>query len=96
MIATIVYVSVKPGMLKDFIAASEVNHAQSVREKGNMRFDLLQQADDPTKFVLYEAYEDEASAAAHKETAHYMVWKETVADWMAEPRNGVRYTALKP
>jgi len=96
MITTIVYVSVKQANVEEFIAASEKNHSHSVREKGNMRFDLLQLADDPTKFVLYEAYEDKASAAAHKETAHYMEWRETVADWMEEPRKGVRYQGIKP
>ena len=92
MITTIVYVSVKEEHVEDFIAASVKNQEHSVREKGNLRFDLLQLADDPAKFVLYEAYEDEASSAAHKETSHYKEWRETVADWMAEPRKGVRYT----
>ncbi|MFC2080393.1 antibiotic biosynthesis monooxygenase [Bacteroidota bacterium] len=96
MITTIVYVSVKQANIEDFIAASEENHEHSIKEKGNMRFDFLQQADDPAQFVLYEAYEDEASAAAHKETAHYKEWRARVADWMAEPRKGVRYQGIKP
>jgi autoinducer 2-degrading protein len=96
MITTIVYISVKEAKLEAFIAASEKNHMHSVKEKGNMRFDILQLEDNSTQFVLYEAYEDEASAAAHKETAHYKEWRETVADWMAEPRKGVRYQGIKP
>ncbi len=96
MITTIVYVSVKEANVNEFISASEKNHDHSIRENGNLRFDLLQLADDPTKFVLYEAYEDEASAAAHKDTSHYKEWRETVADWMKEPRKGVRYTGIKP
>jgi autoinducer 2-degrading protein len=96
MLTTIVYITVKQSKLKDFIAASEKNHMHSVREKGNMRFDILQLEDDPTQFVLYEAYEDETSAAAHKDTSHYKEWRAGVADMMAEPRKGVRYQGIKP
>ena len=96
MITTIVYVSVKPEHLDAFIEASVENHEQSVKEPGNMRFDFLQREDTPTQFVLYEAYEDASSAAAHKETAHYKKWRETVAEWMAVPRKGVRYQGIKP
>jgi autoinducer 2-degrading protein len=96
MYVTIVYVHVKPERVPDFIAAIALNHAASVRESGNLRFDILQSADDPTRFVAYEAYRDEAAAKAHKETAHYALWRDTVADWMAEPRQGVRYDGLFP
>ena len=65
-------------------------------ETGNCRFDVLQDAADPSKFLLYEAYESKESAAAHKETAHYLKWRETVADWMAEPRQGVPYQSIAP
>ena len=61
-----------------------------------MRFDVLQDAGDDSKFVLYEAYENEQSAAAHKQTAHYLEWRETVADWMARPREGIKYTGICP
>jgi autoinducer 2-degrading protein len=57
---------------------------------------VLQQADDPNRFVLYEVYRDDAGAAAHKQTAHYARWRDTVADWMQEPRKGVNYTPLFP
>ena len=58
--------------------------------------DLLGSDDDPARFVLYEAYTNEEAAAAHKETAHYLKWRETVAPWMAMPRKGIRYTSLQP
>ena len=96
MQVTIVHVSVKPDHVDDFIEACRLNHEASVTEPGNRRFDVLQSADDPTRFVLYEAYENIAEAARHKETAHYKQWRETVADWMAQPREGVPYKGLFP
>lgn len=96
MHVTLVHVHVKPEHVDAFIAASRENHLQSVRESGNARFDVLQLADDPTRFVLYEAYADAATAAAHKETPHYLKWRTQVADWMATPRQGVAYRGLFP
>jgi len=96
MLVTIVHVIVKPDHVDEFIEASRLNHELSVTEPGNRRFDVLQSADDPTRFVLYEAYESAAEAAKHKETDHYKQWRETVADWMAQPRTGVPYTGLFP
>lgn len=96
MQVTIVYVTVKPEHIDDFIDASRLNHESSVAEPGNRRFDVLQSADDPSQFVLYEAYENAAEAARHKETEHYKKWREAVADWMAQPRTGVPYTGLFP
>lgn len=96
MHVTLVQVHVKTGHVDDFIAATEVNHRASIQEPGNLRFDVLQSAEDPARFVLYEAYADEAAAKAHKETRHYQLWRDTVADWMAEPREGLRYEALFP
>ena len=96
MQVTIVHVTVKLDHVDDFIEASRLNHEASVKESGNLRFDVLQSADDPTQFVLYEAYENAAAAAKHKETAHYMKWRETVADWMAQPRQGIAYNGLFP
>ncbi len=93
---TMVYVHVKPEHVPDFIESIRVNHEHSVREPGNVRFDILQSFDDPTRFVAYEAYVDEAAAKAHKETAHYLAWRDEVAPWMAEPRQGVRYEGLFP
>lgn len=65
-----------------------------MQEAGNRRFDVLQSAEDPTRFVLYEAYASVADAAAHKQTAHYLAWRDAVADWMAVPRQGVPYRGL--
>jgi autoinducer 2-degrading protein len=96
MHVTVVTVRVRPEHVDDFIAATRANHLASVQEPGNLRFDVLQSADDPDSFILYEAYASAADAAAHKQTAHYLTWRETVAAWMAEPRAGVVYRALFP
>ncbi len=96
MYITIVHIEVHPDHLDSFIRASTENHLESVKEPGNLRFDLLRSEDDPARFVLYEAYEDEATAAAHKLTSHYLKWREMVAPWMAKPREGIRYTGLQP
>jgi autoinducer 2-degrading protein len=96
MQVTIVHVHVKPEYIDAFIKASRINHEASVKEPGNRRFDVLQLANDPAHFVLYEAYADAEDAAAHKQTAHYLSWRETVADWMAEPRQGIAYHGLFP
>ena len=96
MIVTIVHIHVNPDNIEPFIQASTENHLESVKEPGNLRFDLLRNDEDPALFVLYEAYENEVAAAAHKETAHYLKWRETVAPWMAKSREGVRYTGLQP
>lgn len=96
MIVTLVHVQVKSEHLKEFVDATRENHENSVKENGNLRFDILQDAGDPTKFVLYEAYESEKSVAAHKETAHYLKWRDTVAPWMAKPREGVKHKLLFP
>jgi len=96
MHVTIVHVHVKQEHIVEFVAATRLNHEASVQEAGNRRFDVLQSTSDPTRFVLYEAYASEADAAAHRQTAHYLRWRETVADWMAEPREGVPYVGLCP
>lgn len=96
MIATTVHIHVKPEHLAEFIEATRRNHEASVREPGNLRFDVLQHSDDPTKFTLYEVYETEEAVAAHKETAHYFTWRDTVTDWMVSPRYGVRHQVIAP
>jgi len=96
MFVTLVHVQVRPEHVDAFIDATRANHEGSVREPGNMRFDVLRSVDDPTTFILYEWYVDEASAAAHKQTDHYERWRQTVTDWLAEPRYGVRYEGLFP
>jgi (4S)-4-hydroxy-5-phosphonooxypentane-2,3-dione isomerase len=96
MHVTLVHVRVLPGSVDAFVDATRANHEASIREAGNLRFDVLRSLDDPTAFILYEAYVDEAAARAHKETGHYLEWRDAVAGWMAEPRHGVRYDGLLP
>ncbi len=96
MIVTIVHVEVKPDHLDDFIKATTENHLLSVKESGNLRFDVLQLTENPLRFALYEAYSSAEDAAAHKLTAHYLDWRVKVADWMASPREGIRYQGLLP
>ena len=96
MIVTFIHIWVKEGHIEDFKEASIKNHRESIKEPGNLRFDVLQDANDPSKFVLYEAYESEEASAAHKETPHYLEWRETVADWMAQPRKGEKHLILAP
>ena len=96
MHVTLVHVQVKPEKVDAFIAATEANHRGSIAEPGNRRFDVLQDPSDTSRFILYEVYLTPEDAAAHKETAHYKAWRDTVADMMAEPRRGVPYTGLFP
>jgi autoinducer 2-degrading protein len=96
MIVTCVHVHVKPADTGRFIEATTANHRESVREPGNLRFDLVRETEDPNRFMIYEAYESEEAAAAHKLTPHYLDWRDMVAPWMAEPRKGVKYTIIEP
>jgi autoinducer 2-degrading protein len=96
MHVTLVHVRVLQGRVDDFVTATRENHQGSIREPGNVRFDVLQAPDDPTRFILYEAYADADAAGAHKETAHYLAWREAVAPLMAEPRRGEPYVGLLP
>ncbi len=96
MIVTCVYVNVNPENVQDFIRAIRENHLGSIREPGNMRFDVLQQADDPCRFMIYEAFESEEAVARHKETAHYLKWRDAVKDFMDGERYGVKYNIIEP
>ena len=96
MLATLVHVYVKPEFVDAFITATQENHKNSVKEPGNFRFDVLRDSQDPNKFVLYEVYASESAAAAHKETLHYLKWRDTVASWMAKPRQGINHDMLFP
>lgn len=93
---TCVHVHVKPEAVEAFIAAIRENHEHSVKEPGNLRFDVLQDPDDPTLFMIYEAFTRAEDVDAHKATAHYLKWRDTVADMMAEPRRGMGYNCLFP
>jgi len=91
MLIVNVYVHVKKGMEEAFREASILNAKNSVQEPGIARFDVLQQQDDPSQFLLVEFYRTPDDPAKHKQTAHYLQWKDTVEEMMAEPRHAVRY-----
>ena len=96
MIIVHVFVHVKPEFVDAFIDATLENTRNSVREPGVVRFDLVQQDDDATRFLLIEIYRTPADSASHKETPHYATWRDTVAPMMAEPRRSVKYHTLFP
>lgn len=96
MLIVHVTVSVKPESVEAFARATIENARQSVQEPGIARFDLIQQLDDPTRFLLVEEYRTLDAPAAHKETRHYQVWRDTVADMMAQPRSSVKFTNVFP
>lgn len=96
MLVVHVHVHVKPECVEAFKKATLANARASLMEPGVARFDVVQQQDDPTRFVLVEAYRDDAAAAAHKETRHYPVWRDTVAPMMAEPRSSVKFDNVFP
>ena len=96
MLIVHVFVHVKPQDVENFKAASVENASESVKELGVARFDVIQQADDPNRFVLVEVYRTADDPARHKETAHYQKWRDTVADMMAEPRGAIKYTNIFP
>jgi quinol monooxygenase YgiN len=89
-------VHVKPEFLDAFKEATIENARNSVQEPGIARFDVIQQMDDPTRFVLVEVYRTNADPGKHKETAHYAKWRDTVAEMMAEPRSSVKYDNVFP
>ena len=91
-----VHVHVKPEYVEAFKEATLANARASIREPGVARFDFTQQQDDPARFVLVEAYRTPEAPAAHKETAHYKVWRDAVAPMMAEPRASVKFNNLFP
>ena len=91
-----VHIQVKPGSEDAFIAAALENARNSVQEAGIARFDVVRDSSDPTRFVLLEVYLDTDAAGRHKETAHYALWRDTVADMMAVPRTAVKYENLFP
>lgn len=96
MLIVHVFVHVKPEFVDAFEEATIENARNSVREPGIARFDVVQQIDDPTRFVLIEVYRTQDDPARHKETAHYQTWRDTVADMMAEPRRSVKYGDVFP
>ncbi|WP_455285436.1 putative quinol monooxygenase [[Eubacterium] cellulosolvens] len=91
-----VHVHVKHELVETFRRATLENASHSIHESGIARFDVIQQIDDPTRFVLVEVYRAADDSARHKETAHYQAWRDTVADMMIEPRKSVKYTNVFP
>ena len=96
MYTLVVHVHVKPEALDAFIAATLDNAHNSVQESGILRFDVLQQQDDPTRFILYEIYRAPEDQLAHRETAHYARWRDAIVDMMAEDRTATKYDVLFP
>lgn len=94
MIIVHVHVHVKPDQIDAFADATRENACHSVQEPGVVRFDVVQQQDDPTRFVLIEIYRTDDAPAAHKATAHYAAWRDAVEPMMAEPRRSVKYVAV--
>jgi quinol monooxygenase YgiN len=95
-LAVVVYVHVLPESIEAFRAASLANARASIQEPGVVRFDVMQETADPARFVLFEVYRGQEGAAAHKQTAHYQTWRDTVAPMMAEPRTNKSYTTMTP
>lgn len=96
MLVVHVHVHVKPECIDAFKAATLANARESLKEPGVVRFDVVQQHDAPTRFVLIEVYRDAEAAAAHKETQHYPAWRDAVAPMMAEPRQSVKFSNVFP
>ncbi len=96
MLIVHVHVHVKPEGVEDFKRVSRANARESAKEPGIARFDVVQQQDDPTRFVLVEVYRDDHAPAAHKETKHYQTWRDAVAPMMAEPRSSVKFANIFP
>ena len=96
MLIVHVSVHVKPDQVEAFKATTRENARHSVLEPGIARFDVIQQSDDPARFMLVEAYRTPDDPARHKETAHYRAWRDSVADMMAEPRTSIKYTNVYP
>ncbi len=91
-----VHVHVRPESIELFRRATYENASKSIKEPGVARFDVIQQIDDPTRFVLVEVYRTPEDAARHKETPHYRTWRATVEKMMAEPRKSVKYATILP
>lgn len=96
MLVVHVHVCVKPESVEAFRVATLENATNSIQEPGIARFDVVQQTDDPTRFVLVEVYRDAGAPSRHKETAHYQLWRDTVASMMASPRSAVKYDNCFP
>jgi quinol monooxygenase YgiN len=96
MLVVLVFVHVKPESIAEFKRATLVNARESVKEPGVLRFDVIEEKDDPSRFVLVEVYRTAEAPAAHKETAHYKLWRDSVEPMMAEPRQSKKFENVFP
>ncbi len=96
MYVVVVNIQIKPESREAFVAACRDNHQGTRREPGNLRWDLLQSNDDPNKYALYEVYRQQSDFEAHQKTEHYLRWREQVKDFMAVPRQGLKYQSILP
>ncbi|HSN44065.1 MAG TPA: antibiotic biosynthesis monooxygenase [Propionibacteriaceae bacterium] len=96
VVVTAVKITVVEGSVDAFVEATLDNHRHSVQEPGNLRFDVLASVQNPNEFMLYEVFASQVDADAHKETDHYLRWRERVAPMMAAPRVGVPYAPIAP
>jgi (4S)-4-hydroxy-5-phosphonooxypentane-2,3-dione isomerase len=96
MLVVHVHARIRPGLVEDFLAATQINARASLAEPGVLRFDVIQDQGDPAHVVLVEVYRDEEASAAHKLTPHYAAWRDAVAEMMAQPRESARFSAVFP
>jgi (4S)-4-hydroxy-5-phosphonooxypentane-2,3-dione isomerase len=96
MVIVHVFVKIKPDMTEPFKAATLKNAQNSIKEPGILRFDFIQQEDDPLCFLLVEVYKDSNAVAQHKETSHYAEWREKAEHMIAQPRTSTRYVGIFP
>jgi quinol monooxygenase YgiN len=96
MVIVAVYIKVKEEYIDEFIKATKENAQKSIEEPKIIRFDFCQEEEDPTKFLLIEAYKDVQGTKDHKETQHYKIWRDAVGDMMAEKRYGIKYKEIFP
>lgn len=96
MIVRVINVYIKNGFTESFKDACNKNHEGSIKEPGVLRFDVLEDSNNPLHFILYEVYKDEKATKEHKETAHYRIWREEVEPWMAKPREGISCIPITP
>ena len=96
MIVTLVHIWVKEAFTDAFVSATIENQKHTLQEPGNIRFDFLRDVENRTKFILYEVFASDEAISEHKATSHYMIWRDKVADWMEQPRKGVRHIVVSP
>ena len=94
MYVVAVTIFVKPESVPQFLSATLDNARNTRKEPGNLRFDVLQAEEDKSRFLLYEAYKSKDDFTKHQQTEHYLRWKQAAADWMAQPRQGIRHNSI--